>query len=609
MLNKNSTIKDLLKTPIGRDVVDKILLQMDKSSTWIENPLVLNLKLKYLTKIIKDESFVETLINLANQDQFYPTQEGGQLIKTWWKEIVFYQIYPRSFKDSNGDGLGDLQGIISKLDYIKEMGFGGIWLSPIFQSPMKDNGYDISDYYEIHPEMGTMDDLKQLILACHSKDLKIILDLVVNHTSDQHPWFIEALNDQTSDKRDYYFFRDKEKTNNWVSFFYESAWKYFEAQDISALHLFASEQFDLNWDNPKVRDEVVKIVNFYADLGIDGYRLDVINYISKNPGLPQGNPWVGDLIGFTGIEHYFYGPKLHQYLQELNERAFKPNQLFSIGETPGIGIQTSKMMSADYRNELDLIFNFDHLENPGKVRFDQYFYDLEYYKKYIIKWQKSLSNHDWMSLFFENHDNPRMISKVSNKPQYYPYIGKLLAVLLLTLKGTPFIYQGQEAGFIDQFFEEHELRDVESINKLKQSDLKTVNAGTRDQSRTVMKWTQEGGFTQGTAWIKSQHPDVHSIDQQLLDPNSILSFYKTLIHLRNKNQQLIYSPVKFEFEYRHKYFGYHRGDYFIEMNLTDEPIRFEPIKNKGIKLLSNYQDDQAYLRPYEAIIYRKEQIL
>ncbi len=609
MLNKNSKIKDLLKTPIGKDVVDKVLLQMNKSSVWIENPLILNLKLKHLNRFIKDEGFVDALINLANQDKIFPTQEGGMLVKTWWKEIVFYQIYPKSFKDSNGDGKGDLQGILSKLDYIESMGFGGIWLSPIFKSPMKDNGYDISDYYAINPEMGTMDDLKQLIEACHQRGLKIILDLVVNHTSDQHPWFMEALNNPTSDKRDYYFFRDKDKTNNWVSFFYESAWKYFEAQDISALHLFASEQFDLNWDNQQVRDEVVRIINFYADLGIDGYRLDVINYISKNPGLPEGNPWVGELIGFTGIEHYFYGPHLHDYLQEINERAFKPNQLFSIGETPGIGIETSKMLSADYRHELDLIFNFDHLENPGKVRFDQYFYDLEYYKKYMIKWQKSLSNHDWMSLFFENHDNPRMISKVSDQAHFYPAIGKLIGVLLLTLKGTPFIYQGQEAGFINQFFLEEELRDVESINKLKQSDLETVNAGTRDQSRAVMKWNHEGGFTEGVPWIKSQHPEVVSIEEQLLDPHSILCFYKTLIELRNNNHDLIYSPVEFEFEYRHKYFGYRRGDYFIEMNLTSEPIRFEPVKNKGIKLLSNYLGDQEYLRPYEAIIYRKEQIL
>lgn len=599
MINKNSTIKELYQTPIGKDVIDKILMQMNKSDLWIKNPLVSHLKLKHLNRFIKDNSFIETLIELVNQEPTMALQSGGQLKKAWWKEIVFYQIYPRSFCDSNGDGLGDLQGILSKLDYIQTMGFGGIWLSPIFESPMKDNGYDISNYYEINPEMGTMADLKALIAECKKRNLRLILDLVVNHTSDQHPWFKEALNDATSDKRNYYFFRNPDDINNWVSFFYEDAWKTFEAQNISALHLFASEQFDLNWDNPAVRDEVVKIIDFYANLGIDGFRLDVINYISKKTGLPEGNQWIGELMEFRGVEHYFFGPKLNQYLHEINQRSFKPHQLFSIGETPGIGIQLAKLLSADYREELDLIFNFDHLETPGHVRYDDYRYDLNFYKKYLYQWQTSLSNHDWMALFFENHDNPRMISKVNPAPQYQKVLGKLLGMLLLTMKGTPFIYQGQEAGFINQNFTQDELRDVEVLNKLKQSSLQEVLAGTRDHARTMMKWDN----TETHAWIKGQHSNIDSIQQQLDDKASVLNFYKNLIELRNKHHSLVYSDVNFKYPYRNHYYGVERNEFYIECNLSEQWIKREVDISNYHLVLSNYSKRTKNLRPYEANLY------
>lgn len=600
MITPNSTIKEVYNTPIGKDVIDKILMQLNKSKKWVTNPLVSHLKIKHLTRLIGDEEFVPTLIKLVNQEPEMARQQGGELKKVWWKEIVFYQIYPRSFKDSNGDGLGDLGGIIEKLDYIQDMGFRGIWLSPIFKSPMKDNGYDISDYYQINPEMGTMDDLVSLINQCKEKGLKLILDLVVNHTSDQHPWFQEALNNPNSDKRHYYFFRQPDEINNWVSFFYEDAWKTFEAQDISALHLFASQQFDLNWDNPQVRDEVVKIIQFYADLGIDGFRLDVINYISKNEGLPPGNKWVGDLMEFRGIEHYFFGPKLNTYLHELNQKAFKPNNLFSIGETPGIGIQLAKLLSNESREELDLVFNFDHLETPGHTRYDEYRYHLDFYKKYLIKWQSSLSNEDWMSLFFENHDNPRMISKVNSNPKVRLVLGKLLAMLLLTMKGTPFIYQGQEAGFINQDFTESELRDVESINKLKESDIPTVLAGSRDHARTMMKWTNQ----QDEGWIKGQHETVDSIEVQLSDDLSVLNFYKTLIKLRNQNLDLIYSPVEFHLPYRHRYYAITRGQFFIECNLSEFEIKRELEVDDYTLILSNYSGSKEFLRPYEANLYQ-----
>jgi oligo-1,6-glucosidase len=604
-LTRDSKIKDLYKTAIGQDVVDKILMQMNKSHQWITNPLVSNLKISALNLYIKDEGFLDALLDLINSETELGVQEGGTLTKQWWKEVVFYQIYPRSFKDSNGDGLGDLQGIISKLDYLKELGIGGLWLSPIFKSPMKDNGYDISDYYDVNPEMGTMDDLKELIDQAHKRDIRVIMDLVVNHTSDEHPWFQEALHDPNSDKRDYYFFRKKEETNNWVSFFFESAWRYFKEQDIYALKLFAKEQIDLNWDNPKVRDEVVKIINFYGDLGIDGLRLDVINYISKKEGLPQGNQWVGDLMEFTGIEHYFYGPHLNEYLAEINSRGFAPNHMFSIGETPGIGIQLGKLLSADYRKQLDLLFTFDHLETPGHVRFDEYLYDLNFYKEHMMKVLGSNSLHDWTSLFFENHDNPRMISKVNPDSMVHDVLGKALNVILLTLQGTPFIYQGQEAGFINQEFTEEDLRDVESINKLKVSDMKTVLAGTRDHARTTMKWSDEGGFSESEGWIKSQHESVASIESQLEDSMSVLSFTKQLISFRNNTDDLIYAPIQFIHPKTRNYFAYKRGDYFIEINLSDKDIN-RPKSNDVLGLLlSNYKGQVlGSLRPYEANIYR-----
>lgn len=604
-LTIQSKIKDLLKTAIGRDVIDKILMQMNKSDKWITNPIVSNLKISHLNKLIKDDQFLDALLELVNSEPEMGTQSGGKLSKQWWKEVVFYQIYPRSFKDSNGDGLGDLPGIISKLDYLKELGVGGLWLSPIFKSPMKDNGYDISDYYDINPEMGTMDDLKELIKQAHARDIKIIMDLVVNHTSDQHPWFLEALHNPESDKRDYYFFRKPDQTNNWVSFFFESAWRYFPEQDVSVLKLFAQEQMDLNWDNPKVREEVVKIINFYGELGIDGLRLDVINYISKKEGLPDGNQWVGDLMEFTGIEHYFYGPHLNEYLREIREKGFDPYNMFSVGETPGIGIQLGKLLSADNRNELDLLFTFDHLETPGHTRFDDYRYDLNFYKQHMIKVLSANSNHDWTSLFFENHDNPRMISKVNPDPKFHDVLGKALNTILLTLKGTPFIYQGQEAGFINQDFSEAELRDVESLNKLRVSDLKTVLAGSRDHARTTIKWNKKGGFSEGEAWIKSQHQQVASIDEQLNDSNSILSFTKNLIQLRNNTDDLIYGELEFYHPKVKDYFAYRRGQYFIEINVSDKEIKRPKVSGIHGLLMSNYKGQMlGSLRPYEANIYR-----
>ena len=294
------------------------------------------------------------------------------------KEAVFYQIYPRSFKDSNGDGIGDLQGIISKLDYIKKLGIDAIWLSPIYDSPNDDNGYDIRDYKKIMDEFGTMEDFDQLLDEVHNRGMGLIMDLVVNHTSDEHQWYQRAISEPDSKYGDYYIFKDQ--PNNWTSIFGGSAWNYVEERNQYALHLFSKKQMDLNWENENLRAEIHDMIRWWLEKGVDGFRLDVINYISKSHGIPDGSESIGKVMGLYGMEHYFYGPNLHRYLRELKEKVFMPYNAFTVGETPGIGMEMSKLLTAEDRNELDMVFSFDHLETPGHYKFDDYRYDLNYLK-------------------------------------------------------------------------------------------------------------------------------------------------------------------------------------------------------------------------------------
>jgi oligo-1,6-glucosidase len=314
------------------------------------------------------------------------------------------QIYPRSFQDSDGDGIGDLKGIIMRLDYLKTLGVDAIWLSPVYDSPNDDNGYDIRDYYQIMKEFGSMDDFDLLLKEVHNRGMRLIMDLVVNHTSDEHPWFQEAIKAPDSKYHEYYHFHKSEDgnpPNNWTSFFGGSAWNYYEDNNEWALHLFSKKQMDLNWENEKVRKEIIGMIRWWLTKGVDGFRMDVINYISKSEGLPGGNESIGKLMGYYGIEHYFYGPKLHQYLKELKQEAFEPYHAFTVGETPGVGMEMSKLLTADYRKELDMVFSFDHLETPGHTRFDDYRYDLNYLKKYMSDWMENYGDHCWMSLFMK----------------------------------------------------------------------------------------------------------------------------------------------------------------------------------------------------------------
>ncbi len=472
------------------------MLQIGRSDSLINNPIIGNIKIKHLQKLSRgmiDNSFIDTLINLLNSEPDVPLKDNCKITQEWWKEAVFYQIYPRSFKDSNSDGVGDLRGIIDKIDYLEDLGINAIWLSPIYDSPNDDNGYDIRDYRKIMAEFGSMEDFDQLLEKLHSRGMKLIMDLVVNHTSDEHEWFKKSLSNPESKYGDYYIFRDQ--PNNWTSFFSGSAWNYYEERKQFGLHLFSKKQMDLNFDNPVLRQEINDMVCWWLDKGVDGFRMDVINYISKKDGLPEGNESIGKLMGYNGIEHYFYGPHLHEYLNELKENAFSLYNAISVGETPGVGMEMSKLLTADYRRELDMVFSFDHLETPGHVRFDDYRYDLNYFKEYMIDWMENYGNHCQPTLFYVNHDNPRMISKIDTDPKFRTVLSKLLALMQLTLRGTPFIYQGQEIGMINKkFICIDDLRDIESLNLYeellgkmnKEEALNKILAGTRDHARTAM---------------------------------------------------------------------------------------------------------------------------
>ncbi len=609
--------------PIGRDIIDRILFQMNMSKKTVTNPIVGNLKIKTLPKLLKgklDEGFVDTLLTLLNTEQETVKAEDGPIQKAWWKEAVFYQIYPRSFKDSNGDGIGDLQGIISKLDYLEMLGIDAIWLSPIYDSPNDDNGYDIRDYHKIMTEFGTMDDFDQLLDEVHKRNMKLIMDLILNHTSDEHEWYQKAIHEPDSKYGDYYIFKDE--PNNWTSFFSGSAWNYVKERNQYALHLFSNKQMDLNWENEEVRHEIYEMVKWWLEKGLDGFRLDVINYISKRKGLPNGNESIGKLMGYYGIEHYFYGPRLHEYLRELKEKAFLPYDAFSVGETPGTGMEMSKLLTANDRKELDMIFSFDHLETPGHTRFDDYQYDLNYLKSYMMKWMENYGNQCQPSLFYENHDNPRMISKVNPDPQYRTVLGKLLAVIQLTLRGTPFIYQGQELGMINQNFRSIEdLRDVESLNLYdelckemdKEEAFQRVLAGSRDHARTPMQWNSEAfaGFSTVEPWIMMDDDYKRcNVETQLQDENSILRFYQKLIAFRKEYPVIHYGDVIFTNKKKKDMFTYYRKDekemLYIEINLSTQNKKRKH-NPKGSLLLSNYlADSPSHLRPYEANIWKIE---
>ncbi|MFR1200596.1 MAG: glycoside hydrolase family 13 protein [Clostridium sp.] len=538
--------------------------------------------------------------------------------RKWWHSSVVYQIYPRSFNDSNGDGIGDINGIREKLDYLKELGIDVIWLSPVYKSPNDDNGYDISDYCDIMDEFGTMDDMEKLLKEANEKGIKILMDLVVNHTSDEHKWFIEAKKSKDNKFRDYYIWRDPvngHEPNNLGSCFSGSAWQYDESTDQYYLHLFSKKQPDLNWENENVRNEVYKMMNFWIDKGIGGFRMDVIDLIGKVPDeMITGN-----------------GPKLHDYLQEMNKAALEGHDLLTVGETWGATPEIAKLYSNPKRKELSMVFQFEHIgldQIEGKEKWDVKPLDLLDLKKVLSKWQTELEGEGWNSLFWNNHDLPRIVSRWGNDREYRVESAKMLATLLHGMKGTPYIYQGEELGMTNVRFEDiNEYNDIETLNMYKDRISKgyshdeimaSIYAKGRDNARTPMQWdsTENAGFTTGKPWLKvNKNYKFINAEDCLQDKDSIFYHYKKLINIRKHNDTIIYGDYKLLLPEYKNVFAYSRelnGDKIVVVcNFYNKEINLnfnEDFNNVEI-LLSNYKDSSILmkdlkLRPYEAIMYR-----
>ncbi len=550
--------------------------------------------------------------------------------KAWWKEAVVYQIYPRSFMDSNGDGIGDINGITSRLDYLKELGVDVLWLSPVYQSPNDDNGYDISDYQAIMEEFGTMEDFDRMLEGIHARGMKLVMDLVVNHTSDEHPWFVESRKSKDNPYRDYYIWRegkDGKEPNNWGSCFSGSAWEYDKTTDMYYLHLFSKKQPDLNWDNPKVRDEVFQMMNWWCEKGIDGFRMDVISLISKKPGLPDGYQAPGALYGDSGCAN---GPHVHEYLQEMNQKVLSHYDLMTVGECAGVTIEEAKKYANADGRELSMVFQFEHVEANGPMgKWTDERVQLKDFKTTMSKWQTELEGKAWNSLFLGNHDQARSVSRFGNDaPEYRAVSAKMLVTCLHMMQGTPYVYQGEELGMTNCPFPTLEdLRDIESINafhelteagKVNPEDMmRYIRLRGRDNARTPMQWddSANAGFTTGTPWIMV-NPNYTEINAktEMEDPDSVFRYYQKIIGLRKKEKVMVYGTYQLLDPDNEKLYVYTRTldneKLLVICNFTEEeeiysiPEEF----SEGEVLISNYHretvEKEIMLKPYEALVLK-----
>ena len=546
--------------------------------------------------------------------------------KAWWKEAVVYQIYPRSFCDSNGDGIGDLNGITSKLDYLKELGIDVIWLSPVYKSPNDDNGYDISDYEDIMTEFGTMDDFDKMLAAAHERGIKIVMDLVVNHTSDEHPWFVESRSSKDNEKRDYYIWKegkDGKEPTNWGSAFSGPAWKYDEKTDMYYLHLFSVKQPDLNWENPKVRKEVFDMMTRWCEKGIDGFRMDVISLISKPEGYPDAK--VVGLYGDMGI--CANGPKVHDYLKEMNEKVLSKFDIMTVGETAGVTLEEAKKYANTDGSELNMVFQFEHMDLDGgeKFKWSTQPMPLVPLKENLSKWQKGLDGVAWNSLYFCNHDQPRIVSRLGDESDAYRELSaKCIATCLHMMQGTPYVYQGEELGMTNTVFNSvDDFRDLESINayrELVESGLYTdedmfpkIAHKSRDNARTPMQWdaSENAGFTTGKPWI-AVNPNYKKINvaDQLKREDSVFHYYQKLIRLRKENEIIVYGNYELLLPEDENIFAYKRTldnqKLLVVCNFSKSEQRFDFSGYENAKvLISNYNRDvreDGTLKPYEAAV-------
>ncbi len=556
----------------------------------------------------------------------------------WWKESVVYQIYPRSFCDSNGDGIGDLRGIIGKLDYLKELGVDVVWLSPVYKSPNDDNGYDISDYQDIMDEFGTLADWEELLAGLHRRGIKLVMDLVVNHTSDEHPWFVEARKAKDNPYRDYYIWRpgkDGREPNNWASHFSGSAWQYDEATGEYYLHLFSKKQPDLNWENPAVRAEVFKMMRWWLDKGIDGFRMDVINMISKAPRLPDA-PVAGGERYVYGGRYFLHGPRLLEFLREMKQQALAGRSLLTVGETPGTSPEQASELTAEETGVLSMVFQFEHMhldrDEAGAASGWGKTWNLHDLKQVMTRWQKGLEGRGWNSLYLSNHDHPRSVSRFGDDGRYRVESAKMLATFLHLQQGTPYVYQGEEIGMTNVAFESiDDYRDIQTLNRYReavgagwidpQSALTIVHAQSRDNARTPMQWDDgpQAGFTAGESWIKV-NPNYRTINvkQALADPDSIFYYYQKLIRLRRENPVIVYGAYDLILADHPQIYAFTRtlGDdrLLVICNFSAETPVFELPAGLSCTaaewVIGNYAakpaDDlrRLPLRPYEACVYR-----
>ena len=551
----------------------------------------------------------------------------------WWKRSVVYQIYPSSFYDSDGDGIGDLNGISEKIDYLNKLGVDVIWLCPVYKSPNDDNGYDISGYREIMKELGTMQDFDCLLARAHSYGIRIIMDLVVNHTSDEHPWFVESRKSQDSPYRDFYIWRDgKEENggrpNNWDSVFGGSAWKYDPETDQYYLHLFSAKQPDLNWENESVRKQIYEMMAWWCQKGIDGFRMDVINMLSKDQSFPDIGVTAG---GYGSPVPYVDGPRIHEFLKEMHSEVLAKYDLMAVGETPGVTVEEARRYTNPDSHELNMVFQFEHVDlgNGPLGKWSCEKAAITELKEVITKWQEGLDCIGWNSLYWNNHDQPRVVSRFGNDTDVYREVSaKMLATCLHMLKGTPYIYQGEELGMTNAGFDRiEEYRDIESINAyrdltekrlIEQDDMmECLKARSRDNARTPMHWNDKAnaGFTTGIPWIKV-NPNYQKInvDKQVNDPDSVFTYYKQLIQLRKKYDIIVYGSYEMLLVENENLFVYKRmyknEEILVACNFSDKDQQFNKLEydfdqNCEI-LISNYPSESiAFLRPYEVKVAYK----
>ena len=554
--------------------------------------------------------------------------------KRWWKESVVYQIYPRSFCDSNGDGIGDLNGITGKLDYLKELGIDVIWLSPVYKSPNDDNGYDISDYQAIMDEFGTMEDFDRMLATAHEKGIKIMMDLVVNHTSDEHKWFIESRKSTDNPYRDYYIWRpakeDGSLPNNWGSCFSGPAWEYDKTTDMYFLHLFSKKQPDLNWDNPAVRQDVFDMMNWWLKKGVDGFRMDVISLISKEPGLPDKETGIN---GYATFNVSANGPHVHEYLQEMRQKALNNADTITVGECSGVTLEEAKKYARSDEKELNMVFQFEHMdvdsdEKAGKWTTRKM--DLRNLKKILTRWQKGLQDIAWNSLYWENHDQPRSVSRFGNDSDEYREISaKMLATCIHMMQGTPYVYQGEELGMTNCPFNTLDnFRDLESINafhelteqgKMTEEDMMAaIGYKGRDNARTPMQWDDSAyaGFSTTNPWIMV-NPNYTKINakDQVNREDSVFKYYQKLIKLRHESELIVYCTYDLILDDDKDIYAYIRtlGDekLIVYCNFSENTREVELPEEftNGKVLISNYIDAKVNhkitLRPYEAIVIQK----